>query len=64
MSTVLLIQVFVGLICFGPIVYLTFFFIREELKHRRRMRELDELEKKQDLVGLLQWGEDYRKGKR
>ncbi len=38
--------------------------IRSEIRHRRRMRELDELARKQDFWGLMRWGEEYRKGKR
>lgn len=33
-----------------------------EIGHRRRMRELDELAKRQDFWGLMRWGEKYRKG--
>lgn len=38
--------------------------ILTEIRHRRRMRELDELMNKQDFWGLMEWGEKYRKGKR
>lgn len=38
--------------------------IRSEIAYRRRMRELDELARKQDFWGIIRWGEEYRKGKR
>lgn len=45
-------------------VYMLVKFIQSEIAYRRRMRELDELTRKQDFWGLMRWGDEYRKGKK
>ncbi len=47
-----------------PVLYLAVTFIISEKRHRRRMRELDELASKNDFWGLVRWGDEYRNGKR